>query len=239
MPYDYQGGPAFIVSGTLSISKHLLSHQAELIVRASRTEERDVWMNAVRFRICSWRILYSRFKSELLDKSLSPEVLRSIAGVRKGVKRVDDARIESQSPSEAVDKVERWKILPEAVEKLSGFADTVATVVKTSATAVKDTAEVIADVCKCVTIESSAFQVVVLCATLVETGIDMNRGGEAFPRIRETLNELHGDIVDSMVYVLRPDAKVNELLIRSAFQVPENLFDVAVDVGGKGLFNQP
>lgn len=89
-------------------------------------------MNTVRFRICPWQVLYSTFKTELLDNSLSPEVLSSITGASKGPEQFDDARVETKSASEVVDNVERWQILLEAVEKLSGFVETVATVVKTS-----------------------------------------------------------------------------------------------------------
>lgn len=57
----------------------------------------------------------------------------------------------------------------------------------------------------------------------------MRRERDAFPRIRNTLGELQRDLVDSMVYILRPDAKVKELFVKNAFEVQENLFEIVAE----------
>lgn len=82
---------------------------------------------------------------------------------------------------------------------LSGFVETVATVVKKTNPLVQDTAKEIADFAKCITIVSSAFQDVSLCAKLADMGMEMKRGVEAWPRIQEQVENLRREIVDSMV----------------------------------------
>lgn len=72
------------------------------------------------------------------------------------------------------------------------------------------------------TIVSSAFQVIVLCAALVEMGIEMKRSGTAFPAIRENLEELHNFVMESMTYVLHPDVRVKDILVRDVFEVQES-----------------
>lgn len=218
------------MSGTLSPHKNGFSNYVELVVVAHTTEERDGWMNVVRIRICPWQALYHRFKNGLLDKNLARAVLCSLTGDSNVKHDVDEEHGPPKSSSTIVEKIQQVKLLPETVDKLSGLAQTVATVVKTSAPAVKDTAQAVADVFKCVTIVSSLFQAVVLCATLVEMGCEMQRGEDAFPGIRETLKELYGAIVESIEYVLRPDAKVKELLVKDVFEVQENLFKIVADV---------
>lgn len=218
--HDDGRGPAFIVPGTLSPQKNRLSNkrvrkstEGELVVVANTVEERDALMNAVRIRICPWQVLYRRFKDELLDKTLSQEVLCAITGASKVKQNDGKDRTPRLSPTEIVGQIEHARKLPETVDKLPGLAQKAATVVKTSAPALKDTAQALADVSKFVTIVSSTFQAVVLCTTLVEMAMKMKRGEDELPWITDTFGEVHSALLESFVYVLRPEAKLKELLV--------------------------
>lgn len=116
----------------------------------------------------------------------------------------------------------------EAINVLSGFIETVATVVKKTAPVVQDTTEV-ADFAKCVAIVSSTFQVIALCAKLADM-MEMKRGVDAWPRIRAQADELRREIVESMVPILHPDGRVDVRLVKNVFQVQQELVDILIEV---------
>ena len=58
---------------------------------------------------------------------------------------------------------------------LSEFVETVAISVERCVRVAKDVAEEVADFAKCVTVLSSALQVVLMCASLTETGMEIKR----------------------------------------------------------------
>lgn len=116
-------------------------------------------------------------------------------GGPKDEENTDEDSAGPQKPTEVVDKIQRWRILLEAVDKLTGLVQTAANIVKVSTPVFKETAQAIAGISKCVTIVGSAFHVVVLFATKVEMGIEMKHGGDTFPRTSKTLEELHGAVV--------------------------------------------
>lgn len=105
-------------------------HRVQLIVVADKPEQRDLWMNTVRIRICPWDILYDRFKRELLDTPLSQDMLDLITGSVRVGKTSDKDGVDLQPP-EIMDKIQKVKILPEAIDMLSAFVHTVANFVKT------------------------------------------------------------------------------------------------------------
>ena len=221
--YDDPLGPAFLVSGVLTTAKKLFSSNVQLVVVASSIVQRDLWLNAVRVRICPWQALYYQFKRQLSNRSLSLEAFGLVAQESEGKKlHIHDRQL----PSEIVGRFQEVLLLPEAVNNLSAFVGNVATVAKTSSTATsfKENFEAVANVAKCVTIVGSAFQVAILCATLVDMGIEMKRGIDTLPRIKATIEELHTAIVVNMDHILHPDTTVDELLVRNLFEVQGKLF---------------
>ena len=104
---------------------------------------------------------------------------------------------------------------------LSGFVETVATVVKRRLSVAKDFAEEFTDFTKCVPVVNSALQVVVMCASLTEMGMEMKCAKVAWPPIYARLEALPGAIVKSMIPVLRTDRQVDELLVKNVFKVQQ------------------
>ena len=230
-PFDGQLGPAFVVSGKLSGRNVSLvkNRRVQLVVISSSVDERNALMNVVRIRISPWQLLHRRMKELLLDARLSDKALKALfVTAEKSYGTI--LSCVHKEPSTFVEAVEEGAPVAEGLNLLSGIVETASTVVKKSVPLAKDVAEEVADFAKCVTIVSSALQVVVMCASLAEMGIEMKRGTVEWPRIRARVKDLHGAIVKSMIPVLHPEGHVDELLVKNVFEVQQELVDVLADV---------
>ena len=98
--------------------------------------------------------------------------------------------------------------------------------------------EEVADFAECVTVVSSALQVVVVvvCASLAETRMEMKPAEVEWPRIYTTVEDLRGAILERMIPILHPDGQVNELLVKNVFEVQQALVDALVDME-KGMMS--
>ena len=103
--------------------------------------------------------------------------------------------------------------IAEVLNLLSGFVETVATVVKRCVPVAKNVAEEVADFAKCVAVESSVLQVVLICASFAEVGMEIKRAKVEWHCIYARLEYLPGAIGRSMFPVLYPDGQVDELLV--------------------------
>ena len=104
----------------------------------------------------------------------------------------------------------------ETIEKLGvslneGSAPTVADVA--------GVAQKAADIAKCVTIIGSLFQVVVVVATLFDLGLEMNRASKELPLMKKKVENLRESIVMSIIPVLYPNGRVEDLLMKDMFRV--------------------
>ena len=77
------------------------------------------------------------------------------------------------------------------------------------------------DITKCVTIVGSLFQTVVVVATLVDLGFEMNRARKELPRMKEKLRNLQQSVVNSIIPVPHPNGTVKDLLMEDTFKVQE------------------
>ena len=102
---------------------------------------------------------------------------------------------------------------------LSRFVETVATVVKSCISIAKDVAEF----AKCFPVVSSALKVVVTCASLAETGMEMTRAKVEWPRIYARMEALPGALEKSMILVVHPNGQVDVLLVNSVFKLQHEL----------------
>ena len=230
-PFDDQLGPGFVVNGKLSGRNVSLmkSRCVQLVVISDTVDERNALMDAVRIRMSPWQLLHKRMKEILLDTKLSGKALKALfVCAEKSNGTVKDH--DHEEPSTFVETLEERASVAEGLDLLCGFVETVATVVKKSVPVAKDVAEEVADFAKCVTVVSSALQVVVICATLAEMGTEMKRGTIEWPRIRNRVGNLRGAIVKCMVPMLHPDGDVDELLVKNVFKVQQELVDVLEDV---------
>ena len=230
-PIDEQLGPAFAVNGKLSgpdVSR-VKSRLVRLVLVCDSAEKMNTLMEAVRILIAPWQLLHKRMKEVLLDPELSAKALKALsicAGEKPGAAEHHD-RLEHCI---FVDTMEKGAAIAEGVNFLCGYVETVATVVKKSVPVAKDVAEEVADFAKCVSIVGSAVQVVVMCATLAEMGMEMKRGKVEWPRIRSRVKHLHGVVLECMSHVLHPDGDVDELLVKNVFKVQQELFDMLGEV---------
>ena len=132
-------------------------------------------MDALRIRMPPWQSLYKRRKEVLLDIKLSEKALKELfICVENSNGVVEDP--EHEKPSTVVETMEEAAPIAEGLDLLCGFVDKVVTVVKKSVPVAKVVAEEVADFVKCITDISSALQVVVMCATLAEMGMEMKCG---------------------------------------------------------------
>ena len=231
MQIDEQLGPAFAVHGKLSgpdVSR-VKSRHIRLVVICDSTEKRNALVDAVRILISPWQLLHKRMKEVLVDPNLSDKALKALSictGKKSGTVE-DHCRDE---PSTFVRMMEEGAPITERVNLFCGYVETIATIIKKSVPAAKDMAEEVADYAKCVSVVGSALQVVVMCATLAEMGMEMKRGKVEWPRIQSRVKHLHRVVLDCMSHVLHPDGHVDELLVKSIFKVQQELVDVLGEV---------
>ena len=230
-PVDDQLGPGFVVNGKLSgrdFSFIKCSHE-QLVVISDTVGERNALMDAVRIRISPWQLLYKRTKDVLLDSKLSDKALKELfVCVEKSNGIVED--LGHEKPSALVETIEEVAPIAVGLDLLCGFVETVATVVKKNVPVVKDVAEEVADFAKCITVVSSALQVVMMCSILAEMGMEMKRGTAEWPRIHGRVENLPGTVVKCIGPMLHPDGNVDELLVRDVFKLHQELVDVLEDV---------
>ena len=83
----------------------------------------------------------------------------------------------------------------------------------------KDVAKGVTYFAKCVPVVSSALQVVVMCASSAETGMEIRHVKVEWHFVHARLEVLPGAIVKSMIPVLHRDGQVDELLGKNVFKV--------------------
>ena len=230
-PIGDESGPAFVVAGKLSGPEvpRFMNRCVRLVIITETLGTRNALMDAVRIRISPWQLLYKRMKEVLIYGKLSDQALNGLfAYVEKSKRPVEN--YEHETSCTFAEAVEEAAPIAEGLNVLSGFVETVATVVKKSVPIAKDVAEEVADLAKCVTVVSSALQVVVICASLAEMGMEMKRAKGEWPCIHGTVEDLREEIVKSMIPILHPDGQVKERLVKNVFEVQQELVDVLVDV---------
>ena len=228
---DDQLGPRFVVNGKLSGRdvSYIKSRHVQLVVISDTVGERNALMDAVRIRISPWQLLYKRTKEVLLDSKLSEKALKELfICVEKSNGIAEDPGHEN--PFAFVETTEEVTPIAEGLDLMCGFVETVATVVKKSVPVVKDVAEEVADFAKCITVVGSALQVVVMCGTLAEMGMEMKRGTVEWPRIHGRVENLRGAVVKCMGPMLHPEGDVNETLVKRVFKLQQKLVDVLENV---------
>lgn len=191
-PKDSNGKPVFADEGLLNGPERISfrgSSQVQVIVAADSENIRNIWMNTVRNQISLWQLLHHRMKQVLLTSTLSENTLQSMFMSSKNCPQTDNMDNDPETPINTADFAEQGIAAVEGIYVLSGFIQAVATVAKKSAPLIQDTAQDVADVAKCITIGSSAFQVVAFCAKLADKGMEVKRGVNMWPRIREQVDE--------------------------------------------------
>ena len=87
----------------------------------------------------------------------------------------------------------------------------------------KNFAEEVTDFAKCLTIGSLALQVVVVCASPAETGMEIKGAKVEGPAIYARLEDLLETIEKSMIPVLHPDRLLDKLLVKNVCKVQRKL----------------
>ena len=223
-PIEEEAGPAFVVPGKLSGREvpFFMNHCVQLIIITETVETRNTLMDAVRTRISPWQLLHKRTKEVLIDGKYSDQTLNGLFACKDKSRRPVENR-PHESSCAFVEGVKKIVPIAIAVKVLSGFVETVGTVVKKNVPIVEDVVEEVADFAECVTVVSSALQLVVVCASLVETGMEMKRAESEWPRTNATVEDLSGAIVESMIPILHPDGQVNELLVKNCSKCNKHL----------------
>ena len=230
-PIENESGPAFVVSGKLSGPWILpcMNGCVQLVIITEAVETRNALMDAVRIRISPWQLLHKRIEEILIDGKLSDQTLNALfACAEKSRRPIENS--EHENSCTFVESVEKSGPLANTVKILSGFVETVATGLKKNVPIVKDVDQEVADFAKCITVVNSTLQVVVICASLAEMGMEMNRAKGEWSRIHATVEDLRREIVKSMIPILHPDGQVNELLMKNVFEVQQEVVDVLIDV---------
>ena len=87
----------------------------------------------------------------------------------------------------------------------------------------KDFAEEVTDFAKCVPVINSASEVVVMCASKAETGMQMKRMKVECPPTYAWLEDLRGSIAKRMIPVLYPDRQVDNQFMKNVFNMQQEL----------------
>ena len=147
-----------------------------LVFTSDIVHERNALMDSlsVRIRISPWQLLYRRMKKVLLDENMADKVLKEqFVCAEKSSGPIETC--EHETSCMFVEEMEKGVPIAEIFNLLSGFVETVATAGKRCVRVAKDVAEEVADFAKCVTVLSSALQVVLMCASFTETGMEIKR----------------------------------------------------------------
>ena len=118
--------------------------------------------------------------------------------------------------------MEEGALIAEGLNLLSEFVETIGIFVRRCVPLAKDYANEIADYAKCVTFVSSDLQVVT-CVSKAETRMEMMHVNVGWPCLDARLEDLRGAIVTSMISVLDPAGKLDELLVKNVFKVQQKL----------------
>ena len=184
------------------------NHYVRLFVTFNTVDESNAVMDAARIRI-SPKQLYRRMKEVLMAEKLSDEALKAvIVFAEKSSRPVENCELETSCTF--VVEMEEVDPIADDMNLLSVFVETVDSVMKRCMPVAKDIAKKIADIAKCVPVVSSAFQMVVMCASY-----SCSTGGSC--RV----------IVKSMIPVLHQDGQADEMLVKSVLKVQQELTDLA------------
>ena len=179
-------------------------------------------MDALRIRISQWQLLYRRMKAALLDEIVSDKQPKALfVCAEKSSGPVEN--FEHETSCTFVKEMEEGAPIAEGLNLLSGFVETVASVVKRFVPIAKDFAEDFAGFAKCIPVVNSALQLVVMCASKAETGMQMMCVKAEWPPTYARLEDLPGAIVKRMIPVLYPDRLVDKLFVKNMLKVQQEL----------------
>lgn len=162
-------GPGVAVPGKLWKRKMFTTNARPVNLAIVTDNEcmRDSWFAMYRYRITPWKLLTRQIKEELCDSRLTVVDLNDLLICKEpnnaGSNSIDHDRATGNEDSAAT---------LDGVGVVSNFVETVAVLAQTCAPAVKETAELVGNLAKCVSIVSSAFQVISLCLAVADMDIE-------------------------------------------------------------------
>ena len=104
-----------------------MNHCVQLFITTETVETRNALMCAVRIRISPWQLLHTRMKEVLLDE-VCDQTLNALLACAKRRRPVENH--EYKNSCAIVEAVEEGAPIAKGLNVLSGFVETVATVVK-------------------------------------------------------------------------------------------------------------
>ena len=126
-----------------------------------------------------------------------------------------------------VEEMEEGAPIAEVLNLLSGFAESISIFVRRFVPVAKYYAEEIADYAKCVSVVTSALQVVAMCDSKAETRMEMKHMKVEWPCIHSPEEDLRGAIVTRMIRVLHPGRQLDELLVKNVFKLQQELIHLS------------
>ena len=243
-------GYALMVPGKVTLRRATpgRSPRVNLVMVLRNGDVRNSMVASLRILISPWKLLYTSLTNEIQGSGLSQNILRSLSTSSEITSINTNAPASSIAPDGFVDDLRNIGVITNTVDKFSAFIQSIYGFVKMCSPVNKESVEKLSaslaegaarnaadvasaaqkasDIAKCVTIVGSLFQVVVVSATLIDLGFEMNRGSEELPRISEKVGNLQQSIVKSIKPVLKPNGKVQEELIVDMFKVQEEAFNI-------------